>query len=35
MTDRSLLPKAAQAEGMSYRALCLEILALAVERFAR
>ena len=34
MTDRSLLPKAAQAEGLSFRELCLEILALAVERFA-
>jgi D-alanine-D-alanine ligase len=35
MTDRSLLPKSARADGMSFRALCLEILALAVERFAR
>jgi D-alanine-D-alanine ligase len=34
MTDRSLLPKSARAEGMSFRELCLEILALAVERFA-
>jgi D-alanine-D-alanine ligase len=34
MTDRSLLPRSARAEGMSFRALCLEILALAVERFA-
>jgi D-alanine-D-alanine ligase len=33
MTDRSLLPRSARAEGMSFRALCLEILALAVERF--
>ncbi len=35
MTDRSLLPRSARAEGMSFRALCLEILSLAVERFAR
>jgi len=34
MTDRSLLPKSAQAEGIAFRELCLEILALAVERFA-
>jgi D-alanine-D-alanine ligase len=35
MTDRSLLPRSARADGMSFRALCLEILALAVERFGR
>ena len=35
MTDRSLLPRSARAEGMSFRALCLEILGLAVERFPR
>ena len=35
MTDRSLLPKSARAAGMSFRALCLEIVALAIERFAR
>ena len=35
MTDRSLLPKSANAEGLSFRQLCLEILAFAVERFRR
>jgi D-alanine-D-alanine ligase len=34
MTSRSLLPQAARAEGLSFRDLCLEILALAVERNA-
>jgi D-alanine-D-alanine ligase len=32
MTDRSLLPQAAAAEGLDFRSLCLEILALALER---
>jgi D-alanine-D-alanine ligase len=32
LTARSLLPKAAAADGLSYRDLCLEILGLAVER---
>jgi D-alanine-D-alanine ligase len=31
MTARSLLPLAANAAGLSFRALCLEILALALE----
>ena len=35
MTARSLLPKAAAVEGWSLRDLCLEILALALERRAR
>jgi len=35
LTARSLLPKAAQTDGLSFRELCLEILALAVERSAR
>ncbi len=34
MTSRSLLPLAARADGLSFRDLCLEILALAVERCA-
>jgi len=34
LTPRSLLPKAALAEGLSFRDLCLEILDLAVRRFA-
>lgn len=32
MTDRSLLPQAAAADGVSFRELCLEILGLALER---
>lgn len=32
MTDRSLLPLAAREAGLDFRDLCLEILALAVER---
>ena len=32
LTNRSLLPKAAQADGLSFRDLCLEILRLALER---
>lgn len=31
MTDRSLLPQAARVDGLSFRALCLELLALALE----
>jgi len=32
LTARSLLPQAAAVAGFSYRALCLEVLALALER---
>lgn len=32
MTARSLLPQAAQAEGLSFRALCLELVALALDK---
>lgn len=35
MTDRSLLPQAAAAEGASFRDLCLEIAALALAREAQ
>jgi D-alanine-D-alanine ligase-like ATP-grasp enzyme len=35
MTERSLLPQAATVHGFSYRQLCLEILARALERRAR
>ncbi len=35
LTQRSLLPKAAQTDGLTFRELCLEIVALAVERWAR
>ena len=35
MTERSLLPQAAAVHGFSYRQLCLEILARALERRTR
>ncbi len=35
LTDRSLLPQSARVDGLSFRALCLEIVALALERRAR
>jgi D-alanine-D-alanine ligase len=35
LTPRSLLPKSAATDGLAFRDLCLEILALAVERQAR
>ena len=34
LTDRSLFPQAAAAAGMSYEEMCLELLALALERAA-
>jgi D-alanine-D-alanine ligase len=34
MTARSLLPLAARAEGLDFRALCIELLALALDRHA-
>lgn len=35
LTDRSLLPQSARVDGLSFRGLCLEIVALALERRAR
>jgi D-alanine-D-alanine ligase len=32
LTDRSLLPLAAAEQGLSFPELCLELLALALER---